>query len=124
MNQLLKRISAAIVALGLVFGLTACGPQKIEMKKITAVIDVRTPAEYVEAHLKDAVNIDVQAGDFESIIMSLDANRSYVVYCKSGNRAGIAKDKMVALGFVDVVNAGSMQEAAKATGLPIVKFAG
>jgi phage shock protein E len=86
----------------------------------TVVIDVRTPDEFAAGHLEGAVNIDLQAPDFEARIGELDPAGSYVVYCRSGNRSGIAVDRMIELGISDAVNVGSLQSAAEFTSLDIV----
>lgn len=86
----------------------------------TTVIDVRTPAEFAGGHLEGALNIDVQSPDATQQLAELDPNGSYVLYCRSGNRAGAALDFLKAQGFEDVVNAGGVQEAADETGLEIV----
>ena len=48
------------------------------------VIDVRTSAEYAQGHLANAINIDVEAGNFDSEISNLDKKVEYAVYCRSG----------------------------------------
>lgn len=70
----------------------------------TVVIDVRTPAEYAAGHLPDALNLDVNAADFDTKITSLDKSRHYALYCHSGRRSGIAAQKMHDAGFTDVVD--------------------
>ncbi|ASR56931.1 hypothetical protein CBP52_12335 [Cellulomonas sp. PSBB021] len=86
----------------------------------TVVIDVRTAAEYDAGHLEDAVNYDVQSPDFAAQVATLDPEGSYVVYCRTGNRAGVAVDRLEDLGFDDVQNAGGLDDAARATGLDVV----
>ena len=66
------------------------------------VLDVRTPMEFAEGHLENAVNIDFQSGSFESDIAALDKNATYAVYCRSGNRSGQAVKVMSDLGFTDL----------------------
>jgi len=66
------------------------------------VLDVRTPAEFAEGHLANAINIDFQSGNFESEISTLDKNATYAVYCRSGNRSGQAVKVMADLGFTDL----------------------
>lgn len=66
------------------------------------VVDVRTPAEYSSGHLADAVNIDIEGSTFEEQITSLPREDTYFVYCRSGNRSGVATDKMADLGFTTV----------------------
>ena len=120
MNKLFKRVAALLTAVGLIFGLTACSAP-LDMTKVTSVIDVRTADEYAAGHLQGAINIDVEGSDFSTEVGKLDTNGIYVVYCHSGRRAGIAKDQMDAMGFKDVTNAGGLDAAASATGLPIVQ---
>lgn len=70
----------------------------------TTVIDVRTPAEYAAGHLPDAVNIDVEAADFDSRVAALDKSGHYALYCHSGRRSGVAAQKMHDAGFQQVVD--------------------
>ncbi len=69
------------------------------------LIDVRTPGEFSEGHIVDALNIDVQSGSFESEIAALDKNTTYALYCRSGNRSGVAADIMAKAGFTNILNA-------------------
>lgn len=89
-------------------------------KESRMIIDVRTPAEFAGGHLDGAVNIDIQSSDFASQIDGLDRNGSYVVYCRSGNRSGMAMAQMLDMGFTDVSNAGSVEEASASLGIAIV----
>ncbi len=81
------------------------------------VIDVRTPEEFATGHLQGAANIDVQAADFHERVGELDPDATYVLYCRSGSRAGAAAQMMTDMGFTDVVNAGGYDTLA-AAGLP------
>ena len=85
-----------------------------------AIIDVRTPDEFATGHLEGALLLDVQSAEFDALAAELDPEASYIVYCRSGNRAGTAIERLAALGITDAVNAGSVQEASDATGIPIV----
>jgi len=121
MNKLFKSVAALLTAVGLVFGLSACAAEPVYMGTVTAVIDVRTPAEFAEGHLDGALNIDVQAMDFASRIQELDAAGTYVVYCRSGNRSGQAIEQMKTMGFTNLTNGGAVADASTLTGLPIVQ---
>ncbi|UCB44107.1 MAG: rhodanese-like domain-containing protein [Dehalococcoidales bacterium] len=68
------------------------------------IIDVRTPSEYADGHLENAVNIDFRADDFEAIISELDKDKTYVIYCRTGVRSAGARDVMEELGFNEVYN--------------------
>ncbi len=66
------------------------------------VLDVRTQDEYDEGHLAGAVMVDFYAADFADQLATLDPTVPYVVYCRSGNRSGQAREMMNELGFLDV----------------------
>lgn len=88
---------------------------------VGTLIDVRTPEEFAEGHLKGATNIDFNAPDFAERIGELDKDAEYTLYCRSGRRAGEALTIMKSAGFTKVVNAGGLEEAAKNLKLDIVK---
>ena len=118
-------ITAALAASGL--ALTACSPTEgnapmaaVDFTASTVVIDVRTPEEFATGHLAGSVNIDWQGPEFMQAIDSLDKSAHYVVYCRSGNRAGQALDMMTSMGFMNIQNLGSVDEAAATTGLAVV----
>lgn len=120
----MKKIFAIIaLALAATFALAACAPaaDPISVGENTIIVDVRTPAEYNEGHLEGAVNIDVQAPDFLIILGQLPTDGDYIVYCRSGNRSAQAVEIMTTKGFTNVTDAGSVEKASAATGLPIVK---
>ncbi|WP_448811867.1 rhodanese-like domain-containing protein [Agromyces bauzanensis] len=122
--KLLSRLLAPLaVAAAVVFGVAACAPtaQPIEVASDTVVIDVRTAEEYAAGHLDGAINLDVQSPEFDTLVGDLPSDGEYVVYCRSGNRSAAAIDRMEALGFTSLVNAGGIDAAAGATGLAIVK---
>lgn len=81
------------------------------------VIDVRTPEEFASGHLADARNIDVEGDSFHAEVDELDRDASYVLYCRTGARAGAAGEMMLEMGFTDVANAGGFEDLASA-GLP------
>lgn len=78
------------------------------------IVDVRTPGEYQRGHLAGARNIDLQAPNFRQRVDALDRERSYYLYCRSGNRSGIAAAAMRDLGFERVHNIGGLDALARA----------
>ena len=72
----------------------------------TTIVDVRTPQEYAQGHLPGAVNIDVSSPDFAAQIATLDPNTPYAVYCRSGNRSGVAVATMAEQGFTEAYHLG------------------
>ncbi len=80
--------------------------KKIEIsrlqKKISRniqLVDIRTPKEYSDDHIGNAINIDFNALDFEANIQKLNKNKRIYIYCRTGNRSAKASEKMSALGF-------------------------
>ena len=68
------------------------------------ILDVRTPAEFQQQHLKSAINIDYYGAMFAADLAPLDRNKSYLLYCGSGTRSGKALPIMAQLGFWHVYN--------------------
>lgn len=65
-------------------------------EKEYVIVDVRTKEEYNESHIKDAINIPYDEID-ENI--EIDKDKVIFVYCKSGNRSGIAYNTLKSLGY-------------------------
>jgi rhodanese-related sulfurtransferase len=84
------------------------------------VLDVRTPEEFAEGHLADAVLVDFQADDFEERLGELDRSAQYVLYCRSGNRSGQAREMMAEMGFEEVYDVDGGIVAWEQAGLPTV----
>jgi len=66
------------------------------------VLDVRTPEEFKEGHIKGAINIDIRQEDAFSKIDKLNRNAKYLVYCRTNHRSGIAVSHMMQSGFRNV----------------------
>ena len=54
------------------------------------ILDIRTPSEFQQGHIKGAVNVDYYAADFEEKIAALDPSARYVLHCRSGSRSSKA----------------------------------
>jgi rhodanese-related sulfurtransferase len=67
--------------------------------KTGVVVDVRTPGEYAQGHLKGAKNIDAMNGAFAKEFAKLDKKTPVLIYCKSGGRSGRAAQKLKRMGF-------------------------
>jgi thioredoxin 1 len=68
------------------------------------LIDVRTPEEYNQGHLKGALNYNINSSEFENQLSKLDKNKPVLVYCLSGGRSGSAAEMMADKGFTEVYN--------------------
>lgn len=76
--------------------------QSMIAKKEVQILDVRTPEEFAEGHVPEAVNLPLQ--DLESQVSTLDKNKSYLIVCRSGNRSGQASEILVSKGFSHIYN--------------------
>ncbi len=63
------------------------------------IIDTRTPQEFSEGHIPDAVNIDLSSEDFIEQMKLLDKEKPVAVYCRSGRRSKIAAERFAKEGF-------------------------
>jgi len=66
------------------------------------LIDVRTPKEYKEGFIKDAVLMNFFADDFKKNITQLNTEKPVYVYCKSGGRSGKTAKMLKKIGFKTV----------------------
>jgi rhodanese-related sulfurtransferase len=123
MSKIFKFLAAAMIAVFAVGSLTACSTaEAIDMSAVAAVIDVRTPDEVAAGYLEGSLHIDIQGSDFAAQMNELDKSANYVVYCRSGNRAGQAIEWMTQNGFTGTLtNAGSLADASSATGMAITQ---
>jgi len=63
------------------------------------VLDVRTPGEFAQGHLEGAVLIDFRSPGFREEMARQDRTKTYLVYCRTGNRSAQALGVMKELGF-------------------------
>jgi rhodanese-related sulfurtransferase len=61
------------------------------------LLDVRTPQEFAEGHVPGAVNVPYD--QLASRLAEVPKDKDVVLYCKTGRRAGIAADVLVANGY-------------------------
>lgn len=85
------------------------------------VLDIRTPEEYYAGHLDGSINIDFYASDFREQINRLDKDKSYLVYCRTGNRSGKALDTFKELGFRKVYHLTAGIVGWQSAGLTVVR---
>ncbi len=104
--------------------LTGCSQEvnKLSYKQITTeaavemmadetnyiILDVRTPEEYAEGHIKSAINIPNETIGDEEVKELPDKEQLIMIYCRSGNRSKQAADKLVKLGYSNIVEFGGI----------------
>lgn len=83
---------------------TAAWKERLDATTGALVLDVRTPEEYAAGHITNATllpytEVQARAGELPD-----DRAIPLFVYCRSGNRSGIASEALVAMGYTNVVN--------------------
>lgn len=72
------------------------------------ILDVRTQAEYAQAHIPGAVCVPNETIGSEEIPELPDKEQLILVYCRSGNRSKQASEKLVQLGYTNIVEFGGL----------------
>ena len=119
----MKRIMPLLMALLLLAG---CGaqPEESTYRQITAeeaaammeeesgylILDVRTAGEYSEKHIPGAINVPNETIGNQDIPELPDKEHLILVYCRSGNRSKQAAEKLVKLGYTNIVEFGGIHD--------------
>jgi rhodanese-related sulfurtransferase len=85
--------------------ITVLDPINFEKKiseKNVQLVDVRTPAEWEEGVITNAILINYFNEDFKDQLNKLDKNKPIAVYCKSGGRSGKTTEILLEMGFKDI----------------------
>ena len=73
----------------------------VELGKVQ-LIDVRTPEEYNEGHIENALNINFYDDNFEELIEQVDKTKPVAVYCGKGGRSAKCASYMKNAGFTKI----------------------
>lgn len=96
----------------------------LQTQKDMVVLDVRTPDEYKNGHLANAVNINLYDPNFKSKLARLDKSKTYVVHCAAGlenGRSRKATAAMNSLGFERIKHLNGGFNAWQQAKLPVIK---
>ncbi len=88
-----------------IFGSGPTADVKALIEKGAFLVDVRTPAEFSEGHVKGSVNIPLDT--VAAQLAKFSGKENIIVFCRSGNRSGQAKSILEKGGFTNVVNGGT-----------------
>ena len=80
----------------------------MEKEKNYIILDVRTVAEYESGHIPGAICIPNETIGTEKIPELPDKDQLILVYCRSGNRSKQASEKLVKLGYTNIVEFGGI----------------
>lgn len=82
-------------------------PQEFQEKmneENTIILDVRTDGEVAEGAIPGHKHIDINQPGFLSEVSKLDSDKTFLVYCRSGGRSGMACSLMAKNGFSNLYN--------------------
>ncbi len=74
-----------------------------------SIIDVRTPQEFAHGNYPGAINIPLDRLP-QHITEIKDMKKPIVIYCRSGNRSGMATAILQQSGVPEVYNGGSLDD--------------
>jgi thioredoxin len=92
---------------------------KLNATQKAQLIDVRTPEEFQERSIANAINIDWNGSDFVNQLASLDKNAPVFIYCLSGGRSAEASQALLDNGFQEVYELKGGFMAWNNAGLPL-----
>ena len=120
----MRRWFSFLLLLFLLAGCTASNEQENSYRQISMdeavtmmeeesgyiILDVRTPEEYRERHIPNAINIPNETIGSEDIQELPDRDQLILVYCRSGNRSKQASGKLAELGYTNIVEIGGIND--------------
>ncbi len=118
----MKKLLPIFIAVLLLVGCAAPAEQEVSYRQVTMdeaaammeeeknyiILDVRTAAEFYEEHIPGAINIPNETIGTDAIPELPDKDQLILVYCRSGNRSKQASEKLVKLGYTNVVEFGGI----------------
>ena len=72
------------------------------------ILDVRRPDEFAAGHIPNAINVPNESIDTDDIPELPDKDQLIMVYCRSGRRSKEASEKLVKLGYTNIVEFGGI----------------
>lgn len=82
--------------------------EMVEAGNTLIILDVRTQEEYDEGHAKGAILIPNETIGSERPELLPDLDADIIIYCRSGSRSAQAALKLIALGYTNVYDLGSI----------------
>lgn len=84
------------------------GLARMESDENYILLDVRRADEFEAGHIPGAVNLSNEEIGTEEIPSLPDKTQTIYIYCRSGNRSKQAADKLLALGYTNLIEFGGI----------------
>ena len=118
----IKRLLPLVLSLLLLSSCTAPGSSSLGYRQISMneavkmmkdeknyiILDARRPDEYAEGHIPGAINVPNEEIGTAEIAELPDKSQLILVYCRSGKRSKEASEKLVKLGYTNIVEFGGI----------------
>lgn len=118
----MKKIITILLSTLLLSGCTASNKKESTYRQISmdeavavmkkesnyVILDVRRPDEFAEKHIPNAINVPNEIIGTDAITELPDKGQLILVYCRSGRRSKEAAEKLVKLGYTNVVEFGGI----------------
>ena len=72
------------------------------------ILDVRRPDEFAAGHIPNAINVPNESIGTSELLELPDKNQLILVYCRGGRRSKDASEKLVKLGYTNIVEFGGI----------------
>ena len=80
----------------------------MEQENRYIILDVRRPDEFAAGHIPNAINVPNETIGTAEIPELPDKDQLMMVYCRSGRRSKEASEKLVKLGYTNIVEFGGI----------------
>lgn len=80
----------------------------MEQEQGYIILDVRRPDEFAAGHIPNAINVPNESIGTDEIPELPNKNQLIMVYCRSGRRSKEASEKLVKLGYTNIVEFGGI----------------
>lgn len=95
--------------------------KSIDAQEKVTIVDVRTPEEYKEGHLKNSILLALDTINSKAVQALPDRNQALYVYCRAGHRSAQAVAQLQQMGYAHVHSMDGGITAWKKAGFQIIK---
>ena len=115
--MLLAILGAALLLTGCIGGQSKAAYRRVSAEEAQQImknesgyqiVDVRTPEEYASGHIPNAICIPNESIGKQPPAELSDKKQLLLIYCRSGRRSKEATNKLVELGYENVVDFGGI----------------
>ena len=115
--MLLAILGAALLLTGCIGGQSKAAYRRVSAEEAQQImknesgyqiVDVRTPEEYASGHIPNAICIPNESIGKQPPTELSDKKQLLLIYCRSGRRSKEAANKLVELGYENVVDFGGI----------------